>query len=310
MNSRPEVKWTEREREVLALIGRGYTNGQIAEELGLSFPTAKWYVSEIISKLGVESREEVAAYWRAERSMARRWKRMTHALVGLPMLKFGIGGTAVAGVAGSAAVVVALAGGGPIQGVDVDPTPTAMVQAVPSATPTVDLMSLPPGCPTTAPSPPGIQCEHVHYPAFRVADKGGCDLSGAEFPSSYYHHVDLRGCDLSNTTWVSPMANDAHLDGVNLDGASIHGGTIAVSSSRGASLRGAVLENVQLQASDLTGADLTGATFRNVGLRHVIWSDVICPNGIVSSELGGTCLDSEGVDARPPEEFGDSRISP
>ncbi len=310
MNSQHKVELTPRERDVLALIGRGFTNGQIANELGLSFPTAKWYVSELISKLGVQSREEVAAYWRAERSLSGRWKRLTHAMVGLPMLKIGIGGTTVAGVAGGAAVAVALVGGGPIQDVAVEASPTTMVKLVPTPTPTPDAMSLPPGCPTTAPSPPGIECEHWHYPAFRDADKGGCDLSDGKFGRAYYHHVDLRGCDLSNTRWDGPMANDAHLDGANLDGANIQGGTIAVSSFRGVSLRGAVLVNVQLQASDFTGADLTGATLRNVGLRHVIWSDTICPNGILSSAMGGTCLDSEGVDARPSEELGSTTISP
>lgn len=309
MNSRPEVKLTEREQEVLALIGCGYTNGQIANELGLSFPTAKWYVSELISKLGVSSSEEVAAYWRAERSFSRRWSRLSHAIVGLPLLKIGIGGTTVAGVAGSAAVVVALAGGGPIQDVSVEPTPTAMVQAVPTATPTREALSLPPGCPTTAPSP-GVQCEHVHYPAFRDADKGGCDLSGGEFRRAYYHHVDLRGCDLRDTLWVGAMANSSFFDDSTLDGATIQNGTLAVSSFRGVSLRDAVLEDVQLQASDFTGADLTGATFRNVGLRGVNWTDAICPNGVASSELGGTCIGSEGVDARPPEEWGTTQILP
>ena len=46
--------WTAREREVLDLIARGHTNGEIAGELGISFATAKWHVSELITKLGVE----------------------------------------------------------------------------------------------------------------------------------------------------------------------------------------------------------------------------------------------------------------
>src|SRR4051794_5970099 len=44
---------TPREREVLALIGRGYANKRIALELGLSEKTIKTHVSHVLSKLGV-----------------------------------------------------------------------------------------------------------------------------------------------------------------------------------------------------------------------------------------------------------------
>jgi DNA-binding CsgD family transcriptional regulator len=56
----PEVL-TPREREVLALIGEGLTNPQIAQRLGITEGGAKFHVSEILSKLGVESRQEAAA---------------------------------------------------------------------------------------------------------------------------------------------------------------------------------------------------------------------------------------------------------
>ena len=55
---------TPRQRQVLELIADGYTNGQIAEALGISFAGAKWHVSEVISRLGVSSREEAGSYWR------------------------------------------------------------------------------------------------------------------------------------------------------------------------------------------------------------------------------------------------------
>ncbi|MEO8458859.1 MAG: helix-turn-helix transcriptional regulator [Chloroflexota bacterium] len=61
----PEVL-TLREQEVLALVREGLTNEQIAERLGVSFETAKAHVGSILSKLGVESREEAAA-WRPRR---------------------------------------------------------------------------------------------------------------------------------------------------------------------------------------------------------------------------------------------------
>jgi hypothetical protein len=59
-------------------MGRGLTNGQIAEHLGISFETAKWHVAHIISKTGAATREEAVANWRAwnrRGSRARRWVR-------------------------------------------------------------------------------------------------------------------------------------------------------------------------------------------------------------------------------------------
>jgi len=47
---------TEREVEVLALIGRGHTNDEIATELFLSPATARTYVSRLLTKLGARDR--------------------------------------------------------------------------------------------------------------------------------------------------------------------------------------------------------------------------------------------------------------
>lgn len=49
---------TEREREVLALIGQGYTNNAIAEQLVLSPKTVRNHVSIIFSKLQIAGRTE------------------------------------------------------------------------------------------------------------------------------------------------------------------------------------------------------------------------------------------------------------
>ncbi|MPZ50264.1 MAG: hypothetical protein GEU75_13370 [Dehalococcoidia bacterium] len=57
---------TPREWEVLTLIGEGLTNEQIANRLGISENTAKFHVSEILSKLGVGSRT-AAATWQQSR---------------------------------------------------------------------------------------------------------------------------------------------------------------------------------------------------------------------------------------------------
>ena len=53
---------TEREREVLALIARGYTNKQIANALIVTEKTARNHVSHILEKLGLARRSEAAAF--------------------------------------------------------------------------------------------------------------------------------------------------------------------------------------------------------------------------------------------------------
>jgi DNA-binding NarL/FixJ family response regulator len=55
---------TPREREVLALVGRGLSNAEIADELVLSPLTAKTHVARVFSKLGARDRAQlvVAAY--------------------------------------------------------------------------------------------------------------------------------------------------------------------------------------------------------------------------------------------------------
>jgi DNA-binding CsgD family transcriptional regulator len=57
---------TEREREVVALIVRGCTNRQIAEELVIAEGTAVRHVANILNKLGLKSRAQVAV-WAMER---------------------------------------------------------------------------------------------------------------------------------------------------------------------------------------------------------------------------------------------------
>ncbi len=74
-------KLTPRQREVLRLIARGETNAAIAERLGISLAGAKWHVSEIISRLGVDSREEAADLWREHQRLGRRVARLGGVLV-------------------------------------------------------------------------------------------------------------------------------------------------------------------------------------------------------------------------------------
>jgi DNA-binding NarL/FixJ family response regulator len=50
---------TDRERQVLALVGRGQSNDEIAADLFLSPYTAKTHVSRVITKLGVRDRAQL-----------------------------------------------------------------------------------------------------------------------------------------------------------------------------------------------------------------------------------------------------------
>lgn len=58
--SDPLVGLTDREREILTLIGEGLTNRQIGERMFLAEKTVKNYVSGLLAKLGMERRTQVA----------------------------------------------------------------------------------------------------------------------------------------------------------------------------------------------------------------------------------------------------------
>jgi DNA-binding NarL/FixJ family response regulator len=53
---------TDREREVMALVGAGMSNEQIAEQLVVSPATAKTHVSRAMGKLGARDRAQLVVY--------------------------------------------------------------------------------------------------------------------------------------------------------------------------------------------------------------------------------------------------------
>lgn len=98
---------TPREWEVLDLLRQGLTNEQIARRLEVSPATAKYHVSEILSKLGVASREEAAAWTAVER---RPWWAAAAAPLTAALARLGpAAALKAAGVATAAAAVAGLA---------------------------------------------------------------------------------------------------------------------------------------------------------------------------------------------------------
>jgi DNA-binding NarL/FixJ family response regulator len=53
---------TDREREVLVAIGRGWTNGEIADRLALSESTVKTHVGRVLAKIGARDRVQAVIF--------------------------------------------------------------------------------------------------------------------------------------------------------------------------------------------------------------------------------------------------------
>jgi two-component system, NarL family, response regulator NreC len=58
----PEVELSDRETDVLRLIARGYSNKEIAAQLGLSVKTVETYKTRATDKLGLDGRVAIVRY--------------------------------------------------------------------------------------------------------------------------------------------------------------------------------------------------------------------------------------------------------
>jgi DNA-binding CsgD family transcriptional regulator len=106
---RTQMRLTDRQREVLELISKGKTNGEIARALGITLDGAKYHVSEILTKMDASSREEAVVVWREYQRPISRMRRLMGGATGL-WAATGPGGKATAaGLVAATAIVVGVA---------------------------------------------------------------------------------------------------------------------------------------------------------------------------------------------------------
>lgn len=152
----PEL--TPRQREVLDLLARGHTNREIAEALGISANGAKWHVGELLTKFGVDAREELAERWRRERDL---WTRAGRWFASIGGLLAGKGPAVVATAVFIAAATVAA--------VIVLPMAVEGDGAAPSSPPTP---STTPGSGTTPTMPAATVLPPLTQPELRLTGEG------------------------------------------------------------------------------------------------------------------------------------------
>jgi DNA-binding CsgD family transcriptional regulator len=121
--------FTPAEQRVLQGLKRGHTYQQIADELGLSYDTVKYHVSNMLSKAQVERRDELVAF---AGQPGLRWSA-------LPTSLMWAGGAAAAAAFVTFAVLVLVNRGGNDDPAAPDATQTAQA----SGTPTIPASGVP-----------------------------------------------------------------------------------------------------------------------------------------------------------------------
>jgi len=112
------------QERVLRLIAAGKTNAEIADDLNLSLDGAKWHVREILAKLGVDSREEAAAWWREYQRPGMRIRRRISGLAGISAWKAAVATVGTAAVS-TFAIVAGMSVRGGLGLADTDDVPPA-----------------------------------------------------------------------------------------------------------------------------------------------------------------------------------------
>ena len=149
---------TPAERRVLEELHKGGTNAEIAVRLDVSPDAIKFHISNMLAKVGLTDRHELAA-WRpeAERRHLRALVAMPIGLSALarPLIWVGVGVAAVAGIAAVAVVLVVVQGNGE-RSAFVSPPSTATPQSSPAIQeqmPSPTPHPTPTASPTPAPTP-------------------------------------------------------------------------------------------------------------------------------------------------------------
>lgn len=195
-----QLELTERQVEVLRLIEQGFSNSEIAGRLGISLDGAKFHVSEILAKLGVSTREEAVAAWRAGR------RRIPWAWILL-----GLGAVAVAGLV---LIAVAIArdasstGDEPPASLQPPTTPTTApgFACPPARTPT-------PTGRTPLPIPPMDGPGSVVFNGRRYTVAFGIAPGMQRIPRSMAGPKFGEVCFDTSTTWPLDPADAANRDG-------------------------------------------------------------------------------------------------
>ena len=288
---------TEREAEIARLVSDGLTNAEIADRLGITFATAKWHVSQVLSKLGVESREAVAdrlAQVRDRRSPpTKSWPAWGLAGV-LKPLGIAAAVVPVAVVAAGAVAVFAMRGG--------DDGEAATFLAEATATQTAAAPTLAPG--QKPPAPPPVPRRITPEPQPHTCDWQAAQANMNGGP------IDHSGCDFSglNLREHPMMWNMAVLRDANLSEGTF-AGTFGDADFSGANLRGAQFVQSVFGGTNFAGADLTGADFTNSILNDGDFTGATCPDGTPASVHGGTCIGTKGLRNMPTTRSFDEGVA-
>jgi DNA-binding CsgD family transcriptional regulator len=169
---------TPREWEVLTLLREGLPDQAIADRLDISLDGAKYHVREILSKLGVASRQEAAAWQPETPAPARRW------LV-LPL---------AARIAGALVMVAAVAGLGLLA--------IGVILNSDEAEPSSDLSALPESetQPTFTRDQMLVLAAHATPEDTRAISLAWTTLGGAMEASGM--QAEIPGSDLSSPAWL------------------------------------------------------------------------------------------------------------
>ena len=127
---------TPAERRVLAELREGGTNAEIAARLGIGAETVKTHVSTMLSKLGLENRQQLAAWREPPRERRRRWAFAPLAVPFPLKMAGGVAGGAVAVAAIVVAVVLTLPRDPAPEPPPLGPTATVTITATATATAT------------------------------------------------------------------------------------------------------------------------------------------------------------------------------